>query len=73
MKVIVIMGSKADKHWAERIVNLLRQLNIPSLMRIASAHKVPLKVLEIIQEYEAEEVVFITAVSYTHLTLPTKA
>ncbi|MCD6193884.1 MAG: 5-(carboxyamino)imidazole ribonucleotide mutase [Candidatus Aminicenantes bacterium] len=60
MKVIVIMGSKADKHWAERIVNLLRQLNIPSLMRIASAHKVPLKVLEIIQEYEAEEVVFIT-------------
>lgn len=29
-------------------------------MRIASVHKVPLKVLEIIKEYEKEEVVFIT-------------
>jgi len=29
-------------------------------MRIASAHKVPLKVLDIIEEYENEDVVFIT-------------
>lgn len=60
MKVIIIMGSKADKDWSEKIAAGLHQLNIPVVMRIASAHKVPLKVLEIIQEYEAEEVVFIT-------------
>jgi 5-(carboxyamino)imidazole ribonucleotide mutase len=60
MKVIIIMGSRGDKEWSEKIVTTLRELKIPSIMRIASAHKVPLKVLEIIQEYEKDEVVFIT-------------
>ncbi|HDJ23299.1 MAG TPA: AIR carboxylase family protein [Candidatus Aminicenantes bacterium] len=60
MKVIIIMGSKGDLEWSKKAALLLEELGIPMVMRIASAHKVPLKVLEIIKEYETEEVVFIT-------------
>ncbi|OQX55539.1 MAG: 5-(carboxyamino)imidazole ribonucleotide mutase [Candidatus Aminicenantes bacterium 4484_214] len=60
MKVIIIMGSKGDLEWSKKAALLLEELGIPTVMRIASAHKVPLKVLEIIKEYETEEAVFIT-------------
>jgi 5-(carboxyamino)imidazole ribonucleotide mutase len=35
-------------------------MKIECLLRIASAHKIPLKVLQIINEYENEDVVFVT-------------
>jgi len=60
MKVIILMGSKGDLEWANKIANTLKKFEIPYVMRVASAHKVPLKVLEIIKEYEKEDVVFIT-------------
>lgn len=60
MKVIIIMGSKGDLEWSKKATILLQEFGIPTVMRIASAHKVPLKVLEIIKEYEQDEVVFIT-------------
>ena len=59
-KVIVIMGSKADLEWSEKIASALDKLGISSVMRIASAHKVPLICLEIIKKHENENVVFIT-------------
>ena len=40
-KVVVIMGSKADLEWANQISNVLKQLGVQSILRIASAHKVP--------------------------------
>jgi len=58
--VIIIMGSKSDMKWSERIAGVLDRLGIDNVMRIASAHKVPLKCYELIKEYEAEGVVFIT-------------
>lgn len=60
MKVVIIMGSKSDLEWSKEIAETLDKLGIESRFRIASAHKVPLKVLEIIKEYENEDVVFIT-------------
>lgn len=60
MKVIILMGSKGDLEWASKIASALKKFEIPYVMRIASAHKVPLKALEIIKEYEKEDVVFIT-------------
>ncbi len=61
MKVVIIMGSKGDLEWSKEIAKALGKLGIESTLRIASAHKVPLKVLEIIKEYESsEDVVFIT-------------
>jgi 5-(carboxyamino)imidazole ribonucleotide mutase len=60
MRVIIIMGSKSDLEWSKKIKQTLEKLEIESTLRIASAHKVPLKVLEIIKEYEKDNVVFIT-------------
>ncbi|MFP4143201.1 MAG: AIR carboxylase family protein [Thermoplasmata archaeon] len=60
MKVVIIMGSKSDMDWSEEIASTLDELGIESVMRIASAHKVPLKALDIIEEYEDEKVVYIT-------------
>lgn len=54
------MGSKADLDWAKQISSVLNQLNISNAIRIASAHKVPLKCYDLIKEYEKENVVFIT-------------
>ncbi|MEF8832736.1 MAG: AIR carboxylase family protein [Candidatus Thermoplasmatota archaeon] len=60
MKVVIIMGSKSDMDWSEKIASTLKELGIESVMRIASAHKVPLKALDIIEEYKDEKVVYIT-------------
>lgn len=54
------MGSKADIQWAEKIATFLKSFEIETAVRIASAHKVPLKCHKLIKEYEKEDVVFIT-------------
>jgi len=59
-KVVIIMGSKADLEWANKITSVLNSLEIETVSRIASAHKVPLKCYELIKEYEKQNVVFIT-------------
>ncbi len=59
-KVVIIMGSKADLEHSKRIAKVVEDMGIKCVMRIGSAHKVPLKVLEIIKEYEKENAVFIT-------------
>lgn len=60
MKVVIITGSKSDLEWSKRIAETLDKLGIESALRVASAHKVPLKCYELIKEYEKENVVFIT-------------
>ncbi len=60
MLVVILMGSKGDLEHAKKIAQTLEKFEVPYVMRIASAHKVPLKVLEIIKEYENKDVVFIT-------------
>ncbi len=60
MKVVIIMGSKSDMDWSEEIADTLSELEIESVMRIASAHKVPFKAVDIIDEYEDEEIVYVT-------------
>jgi len=60
MKAVIIMGSKSDLDWSKKIVDSLKNFGIESVIRVASAHKTPLKVLEIVKEYEKEEVVFVT-------------
>ncbi len=54
------MGSKSDLEHSKKIGEKLKEFGIQPVYRIASAHKVPLRVLEIIKEYEKEDVVFIT-------------
>ncbi len=59
-KVVILMASKGDLEWSQKIADSLQSLGVATIMRIASAHKVPLKCLEIIKENEAPDTVFIT-------------
>ncbi|MFO7742729.1 MAG: AIR carboxylase family protein [Anaerolineae bacterium] len=53
MLVVVIMGSPSDADFSARITGALDGLGIPWETRVASAHKVPRHVLELLDEYEA--------------------
>jgi len=55
-----LMGSKADFEYGKEISDKLKLFGIESELRVASAHKTPEHVLEIIRDYEKEEVVFVT-------------
>ncbi len=59
-KIIILMGSESDIEHSKKIAKVLEEFKIEYKMRIASAHKTPLKVLEIIKEYEKEDIIFIT-------------
>ncbi len=59
-KVIIIMGSKSDLDWSKKISASLKNFGIEVIMHIASAHKIPLRCVELIKKYEKENVVFIT-------------
>lgn len=62
MKVVFLLGSETDKEFAEKIVFELDQWEIPHVLHVASAHKVPEKVLELIKEYDGADdaVVYVT-------------
>lgn len=59
-KVIILMGSKGDLEHSQKTAGIIKKMGVDCVMRIASAHKVPLKALDIIKQYENEETVFIT-------------
>jgi len=54
------MGSKADLEHAKKILAPIKKMSVECVIRIASAHKVPLKALDILKEYEKDEAVYIT-------------
>jgi 5-(carboxyamino)imidazole ribonucleotide mutase len=56
--VVIIMGSKSDLDFSRKIARTLEKFGIKYVMRVASAHKTPEKVLEILREYP--NAVFIT-------------
>ncbi len=59
-KVVIIMGSKKDLPHADKIANKVREFGVECTLRVASAHKTPKQVLDILREYEHENVVYIT-------------
>jgi len=59
-KAIVVMGSERDLGFSREIANFLKLLGVNYEFRVASAHKTPEKVLEIIGEFENENVIFVT-------------
>lgn len=61
MKSVIIMGSESDKGFASKITDHLDNLSIGYEIHVASAHKQPLKVLEVINSYSEEKgIVYIT-------------
>ena len=59
-KAVIIMGSERDLDFSREIAKYLTLLGVTYEFRVASAHKTPEKVLEIIKEFENQKVVFIT-------------
>lgn len=59
-KVVIIMGSKKDLPHADKIANKVREFGVECTLRVASAHKTPEQVLDILREYEHANVVYIT-------------
>jgi 5-(carboxyamino)imidazole ribonucleotide mutase len=61
-KVIIIMGSKSDLDFANSIGNVLKEFDIKYEYEVASAHKTPKHLLEILKENEDSEagIVYIT-------------
>ena len=61
MKVVLILGSKSDKRHAKKITDKLQDYGIPFDQHVASAHKEPRKVLEILDSYKDEKsIIYVT-------------
>lgn len=54
MLVVIILGSPGDQPLGQKITEALDSFGIPWEMRVASAHKVPRYVLEMLTAYEAD-------------------
>ena len=59
MKTILIMGSTFDEPHAKKITDKLDEYNIPWEQHAASAHKQPLKVLEILESNKMKKTLYI--------------
>jgi 5-(carboxyamino)imidazole ribonucleotide mutase len=59
-KAIIIMGSERDLDFSRDIAKYLKILGVTYEFRIASAHKTPQTVLEVIKEFENEKVIYVT-------------
>jgi phosphoribosylaminoimidazole carboxylase PurE protein len=51
-RVIVLLGSPADREWGQRIVAALERFHVESQVRVASAHKTPEYLLELLRDQE---------------------
>lgn len=60
MHIVIIMGSESDRFHAEKITPKFEEEKIPYTTYAASAHKQPLRVLEIIKEWDEQPVIYIT-------------
>lgn len=60
IRAVIIAGSRSDLEYCRKIGGVLKNFGVEHVIRFASAHKVPLKVLNIIKEYEKENVIFVT-------------
>lgn len=61
-RAVVIMGSKSDLDFAQKIKDSLSEYSIPCDLRIASAHRTPEHLLKILADYSAsgEEIIVVT-------------
>lgn len=60
-RVVIIQGSKSDNDYTNQIVSTIEPYGIPITRRIASAHRTPLHLQKILDQYDNEEkTVFIT-------------
>ena len=59
-KAVIVMGSDRDLDFCRDIAKYLKALNVDYEFRVASAHKTPQTVLKVIEEFENQNVIYIT-------------
>ena len=59
-KAVIVMGSERDLDFSRQIAKYLKLLGVDYEYRVASAHKTPEAVLEILREFESEKVIYVT-------------
>lgn len=65
-KVYIMMGSKSDLPHAEKVAETLKEFGVDYEMRVASAHRTPGKVMEIVEEVDNEAVVLVGVVGLSN-------
>lgn len=62
MRVVILSGSGSDNPWVDKIAAVLDRLEVSYLRRVGSAHRVPGHVLDLLHQYDGDDVptVFIT-------------
>lgn len=58
--IVILMGSERDLDLCKEIAKCLKVFGLGYVFRVASAHKTPQKVLEVLSDYEKEDVVYVT-------------
>ncbi len=56
-KVLILMGSPSDKEWCKKISIELEKFGIKSILRVASAHKIPETTLDIVKNTDCELII----------------
>jgi len=55
MRAIIIMGSPSDEPFSRQIADALDEFDIPWDLRVASAHKVPERLISMLRSYESDD------------------
>ena len=63
MKVTIITASKSDEEIAQKVVDVLKENNIPHELQFASAHREPDKVRDIVKNSNADVFIAIAGLS----------
>jgi len=63
MKVHIIMGSKSDQHVGEKIINILEKFGVDYRLDIASAHRTPERVKELVENSDADVFIGVAGLS----------
>jgi 5-(carboxyamino)imidazole ribonucleotide mutase len=59
-KVVILMGSERDLEFCREIAKYAKALGLEYEFRVASAHKTPERVLDVLKEFDKEKVVYVT-------------
>ena len=59
-KVVILMGSERDLEFCREIAKYAKTLGLEYEFRVASAHKTPERVLDVLKEFDNEKVVYVT-------------
>ncbi|HDM67271.1 MAG TPA: 5-(carboxyamino)imidazole ribonucleotide mutase [Thermoplasmatales archaeon] len=63
MKVHIIMGSKSDESVAEKAIKILEEFNVPYEVTVASAHRTPDYLKEVVENSDADIFIGIAGLS----------